>query len=77
MECNLGPSLSVTYDFLALGDVDRDEVQDVLFLYKNTNSSNNSTRSCADEGNSCSVYYGGHMGRGLLVLAPLSFGACG
>lgn len=41
---------AVTYDFLALGDVDRDEVQDVLFLYKNTNSSNNSTRSCADEG---------------------------
>ncbi|XP_052052263.1 protein FAM234A [Apodemus sylvaticus] len=41
---------SVTYDFLALGDINRDKIQDVLFLYKNTNSSNNLTRSCADEG---------------------------
>ncbi|XP_028612295.1 protein FAM234A isoform X1 [Grammomys surdaster] len=41
---------TVTYDFLALGDVNRDKIQDVLFLYKNTNSSNNLTRSCADEG---------------------------
>lgn len=59
------------YDFLALGDINKDKVQDVLFLYKNTNSSNNLTRSCADEGKSCSVYCGGHMGRGLFVLAPL------
>lgn len=41
---------AVTYDFLALGDINKDRVQDVLFLYKNTNSSNNLTRSCADEG---------------------------
>lgn len=41
---------AVTYDFLALGDVNRDKIQDVIFLYKNTNSSNNLTRSCADEG---------------------------
>ncbi|XP_034362413.1 protein FAM234A [Arvicanthis niloticus] len=41
---------TVTYDFLALGDVNRDKIQDVLFLYKNTNSSDNLTRSCADEG---------------------------
>ncbi|XP_038184722.1 protein FAM234A [Arvicola amphibius] len=41
---------AVPYDFLATGDVNRDKIQDVLFLYKNTNSSNNLTRSCADEG---------------------------
>lgn len=41
---------AVPYDFLATGDVNRDKIQDVLFLYKNTNSSNNFTRSCADEG---------------------------
>lgn len=58
---NLGLSFSVTYDFLALGDVNRDKIQDVLFLYKSTNSSNNLTRSCADEGNSYSVYYCGHV----------------
>ncbi|XP_021076988.1 protein FAM234A [Mus pahari] len=43
-------SNAVTYDFLALGDVNKDKIQDVLFLYKNTNSSDNLTRSCADEG---------------------------
>nr|XP_048292035.1 protein FAM234A isoform X2 [Myodes glareolus] len=41
---------AVPYDFLAMGDVNRDKIQDVLFLFKNTNSSNNFTRSCADEG---------------------------
>lgn len=41
---------AVTYDFLAMGDVNRDKILDVLFLYKNTNHSNNFTRSCADEG---------------------------
>lgn len=44
-------SFSVTYDFLATEDINRDRIQDVLFLYKNTNSSNNSNLSCADEGN--------------------------
>ncbi|XP_004438301.1 PREDICTED: protein ITFG3 [Ceratotherium simum simum] len=41
---------AVTYDFLATEDVNRDRIQDVLFLYKNTNSSNDFNRSCADEG---------------------------
>lgn len=41
---------AVTYDFLATEDINRDRVQDVLFLYKNTNSSNNFNRSCASEG---------------------------
>ncbi|XP_048188498.1 protein FAM234A isoform X2 [Perognathus longimembris pacificus] len=40
----------VLYDFLTMEDINRDKIQDVLFLYKNTNSSNNFTRSCADEG---------------------------
>ena len=44
-------SFSVTYDFLATEDINRDKIQDVLFLYKNSNSSNNSNLSCADEGN--------------------------
>lgn len=42
---------AVTYDFLATEDVNRDRIQDVLFLYKSTNSSNSFiNRSCADEG---------------------------
>lgn len=41
---------AVTYDFLATEDINRDRIQDVLFLYKDTNSSNNSNLSCADEG---------------------------
>lgn len=41
---------AVTYDFLAMEDINRDRIQDVVFLYKNTNSSNNSNQSCADEG---------------------------
>lgn len=32
-------------------DINRDRIQDVLFLYKNTNGSNNFNQSCADEGN--------------------------
>uniref|UniRef100_A0ABI7WJM2 FAM234A/B beta-propeller domain-containing protein n=1 Tax=Felis catus TaxID=9685 RepID=A0ABI7WJM2_FELCA len=40
----------ITYDFLATEDINRDRIQDVLFLYKNSNSSNNSNLSCADEG---------------------------
>lgn len=44
-------SLSVIYDFLAVDDINGDRIQDVLFLYKNTNSSNNFNRSCVDEGN--------------------------
>ncbi|XP_073648661.1 protein FAM234A isoform X1 [Tursiops truncatus] len=41
----------VAYDFLATEDVNKDRIQDVLFLYKNTNSSrSNFSLSCADEG---------------------------
>ncbi|XP_066131546.1 protein FAM234A [Saccopteryx bilineata] len=41
---------AVTYDFLATKDINRDRIQDVLFLYKSTNSSNNFNQSCTDEG---------------------------
>ncbi|KAM4820117.1 protein FAM234A isoform 1-T2 [Thomomys bottae] len=41
---------AVIYDFLTLEDINRDKIQDVLFLYKNTNNSDNVTRACADEG---------------------------
>ncbi|XP_055417523.1 protein FAM234A isoform X2 [Bubalus kerabau] len=45
---------AVAYDFLAAEDVNKDKIQDILFLYKNTNSSrSNSSLSCADEGFSC------------------------
>ncbi|KAB0383367.1 hypothetical protein FD755_005284 [Muntiacus reevesi] len=45
---------AVAYDFLATEDVNKDKIQDILFLYKNTNSSrSNSSLSCADEGFSC------------------------
>lgn len=43
-------SLPVTYDFLATEDINRDRIQDVLFLYKNSNGSNNFNLSCTDEG---------------------------
>ncbi|XP_057551552.1 protein FAM234A [Hippopotamus amphibius kiboko] len=41
---------AVACDFLATEDVNKDRIQDVLFLYKNTNSSSNFSLSCADEG---------------------------
>ncbi|XP_003928396.1 protein FAM234A [Saimiri boliviensis] len=41
---------AVTYDFLAVDDINGDRIQDILFLYKNTNSSNNFNQSCMDEG---------------------------
>ncbi|KAM6165953.1 protein FAM234A isoform 1-T2 [Erethizon dorsatum] len=41
---------AVTYDFLAMEDINKDRIQDVVFLYKNTNNSNSSNRSCTDEG---------------------------
>uniref|UniRef100_A0A8I3MFP6 Protein FAM234A n=1 Tax=Canis lupus familiaris TaxID=9615 RepID=A0A8I3MFP6_CANLF len=43
-------SAAVTYDFLATEDINRDRIQDVLFLYKNANGSNNFNLSCTDEG---------------------------
>lgn len=49
-----GVSFPVAYDFLASEDVNKDKIQDILFLYKNTNSSRgNSSLSCADEGTFC------------------------
>lgn len=52
MEHNLRLSFSVTYDFLVMEDINKDKIRDVVFLYKNTNGSNSSNRSCTDEGNS-------------------------
>ncbi|KAK2497577.1 hypothetical protein MC885_011603, partial [Smutsia gigantea] len=49
-EYSLGFSFSVTYDFLATEDINRDKIQDVLFLYKNTKGSSYFNLSCADEG---------------------------
>lgn len=43
-------NMTVTYNFLATEDINRDRVQDVLFLYKSTNNSNDFNQSCADEG---------------------------
>ncbi|XP_004628002.1 protein FAM234A [Octodon degus] len=43
-------NVAVTYDFLAMEDINKDRIQDVVFLHKNTNSSNSFNRSCADEG---------------------------
>uniref|UniRef100_A0A8D0GRC9 FAM234A/B beta-propeller domain-containing protein n=1 Tax=Sphenodon punctatus TaxID=8508 RepID=A0A8D0GRC9_SPHPU len=40
----------VTYKFLAVEDVNRDKVQDVLFVFKSTNGSGHLNRSCSDEG---------------------------
>ncbi|KAK2505201.1 hypothetical protein MC885_013617 [Smutsia gigantea] len=48
-EYSLGFSFSVTYDFLATEDINRDKIQDVLFLYKNTKGSSYFNLSCADE----------------------------
>lgn len=43
-------SQAVTYNFLGLRDVNMDKIQDVLVLYKSTNTSSNSSGSCSDEG---------------------------
>ncbi|XP_006146401.1 protein FAM234A isoform X1 [Tupaia chinensis] len=43
-------SAAVTYGFVAVADIDKDKVQDVLFLYRTSSSSDNSSHSCADEG---------------------------
>ncbi|KAK2097154.1 hypothetical protein P7K49_022604 [Saguinus oedipus] len=48
---------AVTYDFLAVDDINGDRIQDILFLYKNTNSSNNFNQSCMDEGFSSSCTF--------------------
>ncbi|XP_020862216.1 protein FAM234A [Phascolarctos cinereus] len=41
---------AVTYDFMAFKDINEDTVQDVIFLYKDSNSSSSFNTSCADEG---------------------------
>ncbi|XP_067407267.1 protein FAM234A isoform X1 [Emydura macquarii macquarii] len=41
---------AVTYKFLAVEDVNEDKVQDVIFVFKDTNGSHSFNRSCADEG---------------------------
>uniref|UniRef100_A0A8C8VFC1 Family with sequence similarity 234 member A n=1 Tax=Pelusios castaneus TaxID=367368 RepID=A0A8C8VFC1_9SAUR len=41
---------AVTYKFLAVEDVNEDQVQDVIFIFKGTNGSHSFNRSCADEG---------------------------
>ncbi|XP_055991147.1 protein FAM234A [Sorex fumeus] len=43
-------SQAVTYDFLGIQDVNRDRIQDILILYKSTNSSNASSGFCLEEG---------------------------
>ncbi|XP_058536409.1 protein FAM234A isoform X2 [Ochotona princeps] len=43
---------AVTYDFLALEDINGDRIQDILFLYKNTNASDAVNHSCTEEGSS-------------------------
>ncbi|XP_019395599.1 PREDICTED: protein FAM234A [Crocodylus porosus] len=41
---------AVTYSFLAVEDVDKDKVQDIIFAFKSTNGSSSFNRSCLDEG---------------------------
>ncbi|NXW01593.1 F234A protein, partial [Fregetta grallaria] len=41
---------AVAYQFLAIEDVNEDKVQDVVFAFKASNSSNSFNRSCLDEG---------------------------
>ncbi|XP_062955837.1 protein FAM234A-like isoform X2 [Cynocephalus volans] len=61
---------AVTYDFLAMEDVNRDRIQDILFLYKDTNSSNTFNRSCADEGETL-WSRPSSFGRNASILSPL------
>ncbi|XP_066869819.1 protein FAM234A isoform X2 [Kogia breviceps] len=62
---------AVAYDFLATEDVNKDRIQDILFLYKNTNGSrSNFSLSCADEGETLWSHpssFGGNVS----VLSPL------
>lgn len=64
-------SFPVAYQFLAIEDVNKDKVQDVIFAFKASNSSSSSfNSSCVDEGsgsrtrNPC----GRRAGLSLLVL---------
>ncbi|NXG53988.1 F234A protein, partial [Psilopogon haemacephalus] len=41
---------AVTYQFLAIEDVNEDKVQDVIFAFKAANGSGSFNRSCLDEG---------------------------
>lgn len=63
-------SFPVAYQFLAIEDVNKDKVQDVIFAFKASNSSSSFNSSCVDEGsgsrtrNPC----GRRAGLSLLVL---------
>lgn len=48
-------SFSVAYDFLATSDINKDRIQDVLFLYKNSDGGSNVSLACAEEGNFVSI----------------------
>ncbi|NXG37644.1 F234A protein, partial [Dromaius novaehollandiae] len=41
---------AVAYHFLAIEDVNKDKVQDVIFVFKASNGSSSFNRSCLDEG---------------------------
>ncbi|XP_036594616.1 protein FAM234A [Trichosurus vulpecula] len=41
---------AVTYDFMAFKDINEDTIQDIFFLYKDSNSSSSFNISCTDEG---------------------------
>ncbi|NWX93740.1 F234A protein, partial [Nothoprocta ornata] len=41
---------AVAYPFLAIEDVNKDKVQDVIFVFKASNGSSSFNRSCLDEG---------------------------
>lgn len=41
---------AVAYDFLATSDINKDRIQDVLFLYKNSDGGSNVSLACAEEG---------------------------
>ncbi|XP_027718891.1 protein FAM234A-like [Vombatus ursinus] len=47
---------AVSYDFMAFKDINEDTVQDIIFLYKDSNSSSSFNISCADEGFSPCVF---------------------
>lgn len=47
---------AVTYDFLAMEDVNRDRTQDVLFLYKSADGGSHANWSCTDEGSSACAF---------------------
>lgn len=43
-------SFTVAYQFLAIEDVNKDKVQDVIFAFRASNGSGSSNNTCLDEG---------------------------